>query len=114
MKKVNKPPFEAPVDFLIVTALELELDAVLAQFDAPVEFYSRDMLRPSYCAPIPVDDGGRYRVVAMTVFGMGPAEAALAAAAMINHWQPGAVLMVGIAAGMPNKKGIKLGDVLVA
>ena len=113
MKTVTRPPFEAPVDFLIVTALELELDAVLAQFDASAEFYPHDELRPSYCATVPADGGGRYRVVAMSVFGMGNTDAALAAADMIRRWKPGAVLMVGIAAGMP-KKNIKLGDVLVS
>jgi nucleoside phosphorylase len=114
MKTVTKPPFDAPVDFLIVTALELELDAVIAQFDEPVEFYPREELRPSYCATVPADGGGRYRVVAMSVFGMGNTDAALAAADMIKRWKPGTVLMVGIAAGMPNKKGIKLGDVLIS
>jgi nucleoside phosphorylase len=114
MKTVTKPPFDAPVDFLIVTALELELDAVIAQFDAPMEFYPREELRPSYCATVPADGGGRYRVVAMSVFGMGNTDAALAAADMIKRWKPGTVLMVGIAAGMPNKKGIKLGDVLIS
>lgn len=114
MKTVTKPPFEAPVDFLIVTALELELDAVIAQLGAPVEFYPRDELRPSYCATVPADGGGRYKVVAMSVFGMGNTDAGLAAADMIRRWKPGAVLMVGIAAGMPRKKGIKLGDVLIS
>jgi nucleoside phosphorylase len=114
MKKANKTPFEAPVDFLIVTALELELDAVLSQLDEPVEFYPRNMLRASYCAIIPVDGGGRYRVVAMSVFGMGNTEAALATSEMIKLWEPGTIIMVGIAAGMPKKKNIKLGDVLIS
>lgn len=114
MKRVSKPPFEAPIDFLLVTALELELDAVLLQLDGAVEYYPRDMLRPSYCATVPADGGGRYRVVAMTVSGMGNTEAALAASAMIARWRPNAVVMVGIAAGMPKKGEVRLGDVLVA
>lgn len=114
MKKVKKPPFEAPIDFLLVTALELELDAVLSQLDDPVEYYPRDELRPSYCATVPADGGGRYRVVAMTVSGMGNTEAALAASAMIGLWKPNAVIMIGIAAGMPKKGSVRPGDVLIA
>lgn len=114
MKKVNKAPFEVPVDFLLVTALEIELEAVLSQLDDPAEYYPRDMIRPSYCAKVPADGGGRYRVIVMTVSGMGNTEAALAASAMIARWRPNAVVMIGIAAGMPKKGGIKLGDVLVS
>ena len=101
------------VDFLIVTALEKELQAVLGQLggsklvqapDHPP--YYRSTLKTG-TAPDQVN-----RVVAVIVAGEGNVAAGQQTAIYIQHLQPSCVLMVGIAGGL--SKDVTLGDVVVS
>jgi nucleoside phosphorylase len=116
----------AEIDFLIVTALEEERDAVLGRLpgfqrlppsDRDVRiYYVSDLL-----VTFPDGSSGVYLVVVMPLLAMGRVQATAAASDAIHRWHPRYVILVGIAGGVVNrdaqgrtKTGVKLGDVLVA
>jgi nucleoside phosphorylase len=105
-------------DFVIVTPLEEERDAVLSRLPGHRKLPpSEDDIRVYYEAEVPVrfSDGtsSSYSVVAVTLAKMGHTEAASATGDAIRRWRPRFVLLVGIAGGV-GKAGVKLGDVLIA
>ena len=94
---------DAPVDFLLVTALQDEFVALLAQFP---EARRRDKgvhdVLTYYEAGVPTtrSDGTQYRVVLTCLPRMGPVVAAIHVTAAVTRWQPNVVLLVAeIAAG---------------
>lgn len=106
-----------PIDFVIVTALEEERDAVLAKlpgYQKLVPF--EDDVRVYFLSDLPVtfSDGslGYYRIILMPLLSMGRVQATIATADAIRRWSPRYVLLVGIAGGIATK--IKLGDILVS
>lgn len=114
----NNPSAEPPTDFVIVTALEEERDAVLSKLPGYRKLApSDDDVRVYYSADLPVTfaDGSRgvYRVVVMPLLGMGRVQATVATADAIRRWRPRYVLLVGIAGGVAAKE-VKLGDILVS
>lgn len=103
-------------DFVIITALDEERDAVLAKFEATrklekdgldVHTWYETTLRTRR------QDGASYRVIITSLAGMGPLMATTKAQAVVTRWHPKNVLLVGIACGMPPPK-TALGDVLVS
>lgn len=104
-----------PVDFLVITALEEERDAMLAKLDGatPVEKGQAELFT-YYIAEVRSAraEQQRYRVVVAQLLEMGPVQAAVQTAAAVTRWQPHAVILVGIAAGVAGVSD--LGDVLVA
>ena len=107
-----------PVDFVIITALEEERDAVLAQLPEPRQLPpSREDVRVYHWATVPApfaeDPDHRYRVVVTSLLNMGRVEAANATGDAIRRWQPRYVLLVGIAGGIA-ESDVKLGDILVS
>ncbi|HEY9803386.1 MAG TPA: 5'-methylthioadenosine/S-adenosylhomocysteine nucleosidase [Leptolyngbyaceae cyanobacterium] len=108
---------ENKINFLIITPLKEELDAVLNKLPKVQESSPfHDDIRTYYLSNLPVifADGttGTYRIV-VTLSGMGRVPAANATSDAIRRWQPDYVLLVGIAGGFANA-GVKLGDVLVS
>jgi nucleoside phosphorylase len=106
------------VDFVIVTALEEEREAMLRKLPR------RRKLPPSaadihvyYSANLPVtfSNGttGSYRVIVLSLPGMGRVQAATATSDAIHRWKPRFVLFVGIAGGVA-AKAVNLGDVIIA
>lgn len=96
---------EPPVDFVIVTALEEERDAVLDKLPSARQLPpSADDVRVYFAAELPATfpDGTTcaYRVILVTLLNMGRVEAATAAGDAIRRWQPAYVLLVGIAGGI--------------
>ncbi len=109
---------EPPVDFIIVTPLAEERDAVLDQLGNYRRIPTSEQdIRVYFGADLPVTfpDGSEasYRIVVMPLLDMGRVEAANATADAIRRWQPRYVLLVGIAGGLA-KAEVKLGDVLIA
>ena len=113
------PPADQKADFVVITALPEERDAVLAKFGpvAPVA------ARPSdpnvyYRARFGAGQGiarPAYRVVVTSLLGMGRVQAALSTSDAIRRWQPDYVMLVGIAGGFRAvRSDLKLGDVLIA
>jgi nucleoside phosphorylase len=106
------------VDVVLITPLEEERDAVLAQLDGHRQLPpTADDIRVYYAAELPVTfpDGATatYRVVVMPLLNMGRVEAANATGDAIRRWRPRYVWLVGIAGGLA-KAGVALGDVLIA
>jgi nucleoside phosphorylase/predicted dehydrogenase len=107
----------SPADFIIITALEEERDAVLNRLPGYNKLPPQDNeIRVYYSSDLPVSlsDGskGAYRLIIMPLFGMGRVEAANAANHAISRWQPRYVILVGIAGGIATR-GVMLGDVLI-
>src|SRR5262245_8094173 len=104
-----------PTDFVIITALEEERDAVLAQLPNPRRIPpSNDDIRIYYTASLPVvypdNTTGTYQIVVMPLLGMGRVEATAATADAIHRWHPRYVLLVGIAQGVA--RDVRRGDIL--
>lgn len=106
------------VDFVIITALEEERDAVLDklpgyQREKPTE----EDIRVYYSAQLPVTypggTKGVYDIVLVPLLGMGRTQAATATTDAIRRWHPRYVLLVGIAGGVA-ESDVALGDVLVS
>jgi nucleoside phosphorylase len=112
------PPPPVGIDFLILTPLPEERDAVLRCLGSfrklpPLEhdirvYYASDL-------PATFSDGSAttYRIAVAPLLGMGRVEAANATGDAIRRWRPRYILLVGIAGGLA-KAGVGLGDVLVS
>lgn len=106
-----------PVDFVIITPLEEEREAMLSKLQDverippgnDVRFYFKARL------PVVVSDGSKtaYSVVVAMPLSMGRLETANLTGDAIRRWKPRYVLVVGIAGGYA-RNGVGLGDVLVA
>ncbi len=108
----------APVDFVIVTALEEERGALLSMLPdcKPLPPEPGDV-RHYYSGRLPVTmhggAQGHYSIVVMQLLGMGRVQAATATSDAIKRWRPRFVVMVGIAGGVAAKH-VGLGDILVS
>jgi nucleoside phosphorylase len=109
---------EPPVDFVIVTPLEEERDAVLRKLKGWRKLPPRkEDIRVYFAAELPVEfsDGtkGEYKIIVVPLAEMGEQDAANATSDAVRHWRPRFVLLVGIAGGL-RKAGVEIGDVLIA
>lgn len=104
----------APVDFLIITPLEEERDALLNKLPNPKKLDPlTDDIYVYFESNLPlVSSNGSYRIMVMPLLGMGRVQAATATNDAIRRWNPRYVILVGIAGGVAANK-VKLGDVLV-
>ena len=111
----SRPAPQAKVDFVIITALPEERDAVLGHFPDARKL-PKDALdfHTYYQAELKTQrpDGATYRVIITCLAGMGPQRASAKAAAVATRWTPRHVLLVGIAGGVRGE--VDLGDVLIA
>jgi nucleoside phosphorylase/DNA polymerase III delta prime subunit len=94
------------IDFAIITALQIELDAVLSKLGHYQSVGTKTDSLPFYYAEI-----GRTQVL-VTRSGPGNTSAAIAGNTVLERFHPDHLLMVGIAAGFQGK--VELGDVVVA
>jgi nucleoside phosphorylase len=105
----------APVDFLFITAIEQERDALLSKLPG-VRKLDRDGsgAHTYYEASVATrrEDRAVYRVIVTSLSGMGPIKGAIKAGAVIQRWKPIHVLVVGIAGGVEGE--VAPGDVMVA
>jgi nucleoside phosphorylase len=109
---------EKLVDFVIITALQEELRALLDKFPSPQRLAPADEdVRIYYQVDLPVTLAsmitGTYRIVFLSLLDMGRVQAANATNDAIRRWHPRYVLLVGIAGGIA-EAGVQCGDVLVA
>lgn len=116
-KKIQKArPFpEPPVDFVIVTALPEERDALLAVLPGALKLDkgSRD-IHTFHTARIKTHrkDKAEYAVIITCLVKMGPITATAQTVSVVTRWQPRYVLLVGIACGI--RGAVNHGDILVA
>jgi nucleoside phosphorylase len=108
---------EPPIDFLIITPLREERDAILRRLQARRVPPSRKDVRVYFRAKLPIKLADRtavsYNIIVASLLGLGRLEAATATSDAIHRWQPRHVLLVGIAGGY-QKAGVRLGDVLIS
>jgi nucleoside phosphorylase len=119
---LSQPMFErashSEVDFLIVTALEEEREAVLSKLSNCRRLDpSGDDIRIYYSSELttalPEGSTGIYEIVVMSLLGKGRTEATTATTDAIRRWQPRYVILVGIAGGVAAQE-VELGDILVS
>lgn len=108
---------DGPTDFVIITALREELEALLDKLPSPqrlppidedVHVYYQANLPITFSNGIP----GSYRLVLMSLLGMARVQAASTTPDAIRRWHPRYILLVGIAGGIVEAH-VKRGDVLI-
>src|SRR3990172_6176780 len=107
-----------PIDFVIVTVLKEEREAVLDRLPGHWRLPpSREDVRTFYQAELPVvySDGQSnvYRIVVMPLLGMGRVQAATATVDAIRRWHPRYIMLVGIAGGVASRR-VQTGDILIS
>jgi formylglycine-generating enzyme required for sulfatase activity len=108
---------KSSVDFIIITALAEEREAVLSHLPGNKKLSARsDDPNVYYAAEVPLSmpDGttGIYHVRVLSLWKMGQSQAVAVAARALDRWRPKYVILVGIAGGVAGKSS--LGDVLIA
>ncbi len=111
-------PSNRGTDFLILTPLPEERDAVLRCLGSyrrlpPSDQDIRVYYESDLAATFPDGSSTTYRVVVTPLLGMGRVEAANATGDAVRRWRPRYILLVGIAGGLA-KAGVGLGDVLIS
>ncbi len=105
-------------DFLVVTALPEEREAVLRQLPGLKRQAAEDGNTLIYycCKVESVSNDGRknkYSIVLTSLVDMGRVSAAVAASQALSRWRPRCILMVGISGGF-RARGVGLGDIIVS
>lgn len=104
---------EPKLDFAIITALQIEREAIVRRLDGQQKVQFDDEPLTFYTGTVKVPGDERaFTVVVTQLLEMGISDAAIATTNVINRWHPRNVLMVGIAGGVRGKAA--LGDVLVS
>jgi nucleoside phosphorylase/predicted Rossmann-fold nucleotide-binding protein len=103
------------IDFLLVTALPEERDALLRRLGTYEKVPPRrDDVHVYFRADLGAGDGEEaYRLVVLPLLGMGRVNAATATADAIKRWRPRHVILVGIAGGVA-ARSVSLGDLLIS
>lgn len=105
-------------DFLIITALQEEQDAVLSKLPKFERVEpSEDDIRIYYYSHLPVTyqsgSAGECHLIVTCLLGMGRVQASIATADAIRRWNCPYVILVGIA-GAISDIGINYGDILIS
>jgi nucleoside phosphorylase len=103
---------DSQVDFAIVTAIDIERKAVCDAFGLTEDDRVSKESRVYWCKSLELKKGEFYNIVVAQLPDMASVDAALLASDISNHWHPGAILLVGIAAGVDPEKQ-QLGDLVV-
>jgi len=102
---------ENQVDFVILTAIELERQAVCRAFQMGDGDRSYKGIRTYWRKQLAVDNNQYYEIAVTQLPDAAAVDAALAVADAIMVWNPGAILMVGIAGAA--RESIKVGDLVI-
>lgn len=102
-----------PVDFAIITVLDIELQALLNCIDAPVPINPPGDPYTYHLGRIELPAGHAYTVLITQLSHMGDVEAAAATTHIIERWKPGALILVGLGGGI-GANGVRVGDVVIA
>ncbi|MEZ4732003.1 MAG: effector-associated domain EAD1-containing protein [Caldilineaceae bacterium] len=109
---------DSSIDFVLVTALPEERDAVLEKLPGYSQLPpAADDIRTYFHAELPVTfpdhSEGRYRIIVMCLLGMGRIQAVTATTDAIKRWHPRYIVLIGIAGGIA-ARNVKVGDILIA
>lgn len=105
----------APIDFVIITALEEERVAMLSKLRGYKKLDKKsDDIYTYYYAEVKSqrNDGAIYQVIVGCPINMGPINATALSVTLVKRWNPQFVLLVGIACGV--KGEVNYGDVMIA
>ncbi|MCQ3930843.1 MAG: hypothetical protein DPW16_10325 [Chloroflexi bacterium] len=95
-------------DIVIITALQLELQAVLNCYGPWSQQFSSDSGQVYYqCSAV-----NNLQIVATCALGMGQINGALLAKTVIADWHPKGIILVGITGGL--SKTLSLGDIVIS
>lgn len=103
-------PGEPPIDFAILTAIEIERKAICNALGLGDRDRVRRGVRVYWRGRLSLDNGEFYELVVAQALDMANIDAALLASDTIRDWKPGAALLIGIAASA--HKDVKLGDIV--
>lgn len=102
------------IDFAVITAIKTERLAVLKAFEIDE---NKDRVRKGsrtyWHKRLLLEDGKFYEIIVAQVLDMANVNAAIRTNDTLHHWQPAAVLMVGIAATAKPEPKQHLGDLVV-
>ena len=102
------------IDFVIITAIKIERLAVLKVFEIDE---SRDRIRRGsrtyWRKRLLFKDGNFYEIIVAQSLDMANVNAAILTNDTLHHWQPAAVLMIGIAATAKPEPKQHLGDLVI-
>jgi formylglycine-generating enzyme required for sulfatase activity len=109
---------KSSVDFVVVTALDEERDAVLQKLPGYNKLPpKKNTVQIYYAAEVPVifpdSATGQYRLIVVSLSGMGRIQAATVTSEAISRWHPRYIMLVGIAGGIV-AKGVNIGDILIS
>ena len=85
------------IDFAIITAIEIEKEAVCKAFKLTHKHRVRKDSRFYWRGRLPLKGGDHYEIVVAQPLDMAQVDAAILTNDLIHHWDPAALLMVGIA-----------------
>jgi len=100
------------IDFAILTAIEVERRAVCRTFGLTDEHRCRKGSRVYWRGGLELNTGETYELVVAQAPDAANIDAALLTNDLLRDWEPGAILLVGIAATADPKK-VRLGDIVV-
>jgi hypothetical protein len=100
------------VDFAILTALEIEREAVCAAFGFTERTRTRCDSRVYWAGKLKLRKGDFYGIVVAQASDMANIDMAILTNDTLHRWKPGAALLVGIAGSA--KPEVRVGDILVA
>lgn len=110
IKAIDIPP---PCDYLVVTALRKEHDAVRQKVKSTRPWKPAGQIAPTFEVSVIRTISGRDRHIALAIFPrMGMASAALTTRSLIDFLDPGLVILVGIAGGI-SRDDLNLGDLVI-
>jgi nucleoside phosphorylase len=99
------------VDFAIITAIEVERQAICQALQMTDKHKVSQEARTYWKNRLKLKDGEFYEIVVTQLHDAASIDAVRAVDDLIRDYQPGALLMVGIAAAA--KEGVALGDIVV-
>ena len=102
----------APIDFAILTAIQVERKAVCAALGFGSDQRVKRGGRVYWRGFLPLPDGSSYQLVVAQPSDMGQVEATSLTKDVLHEWKPAAAILVGIAAST-NPTKVKLGDIVV-
>lgn len=104
------------IDFLIITALMQETQAVLQKLPAAEEIRDAETGQSFFLSSLPDKPVGvsqiKHSIVIAPLPGIGNNAASTTTAQALRKWQPRNVILVGVATGISEK--VNLGDILIA
>lgn len=107
---------EVLIDFAIITAVRAEHEAVCRAFKLKSTSRVKRGARVYWRGRLPLQGGKFYELVAVQSSDAASVDASLVTADTINHWSPGAVLLVGFAGAAHDGSGPddeSLGDLIL-